>query len=72
MRHVFSSELIINKALNRDFPGGPVAKTPCSQCRRPGEPRELIPHAATKTWYIQIKKKAALDSPEQVTLQLQR
>ena len=23
----------------------------------PGEPRELMPHAATKTWYIQIKKK---------------
>ena len=20
----------------RDFPGGPVAKTPCSQCRGPG------------------------------------
>ena len=21
-----------------DFPGGPVAKTPCSQCRGPGVP----------------------------------
>ena len=21
---------------NRDFPGGPVAKTSCSQCREPG------------------------------------
>ena len=21
---------------NRDFPGGPVAKTPCSQCKGPG------------------------------------
>ena len=25
-----------NKKANRDFPGGPVGKTPCSQCRGPG------------------------------------
>ena len=34
-----------------DFPGGPVAKTPCSQCRGPGFNPWLgnsIQHAATK------------------------
>ena len=24
------------KIMDGDFPGGPVAKTPCSQCRGPG------------------------------------
>ena len=36
----------------RDFPGGPMAKTPCSQCRGPGFSPWLgnqIPQAATKT-----------------------
>ena len=36
---------------DKDFPGGPVAKTPCSQCRGPGfEPcsGNEIPHTATK------------------------
>ena len=34
-----------------DFPGGPVARTPCSQCRGPGlDPwsGNYIPHTATK------------------------
>ena len=42
-----------------DFPGGPVAKASCFQCRRPGfDPwsGNSIPHAATKTWYSQINK----------------
>ena len=33
------------------FPGGPIAKTPCSQCRGPGfDPYsgKEFPHAATK------------------------
>ena len=37
--------------VGRDFPGGPVAKTPHSQCRGPRfNPlsENLIPHAATK------------------------
>ena len=29
-------EDIIYKYKGRDFPGGPVAKTQCSQCRDPG------------------------------------
>ena len=35
----------------RDFPGGPVVKTLCSQCRGPGLalwPESYIPHATTK------------------------
>ena len=27
---------VLSSAMSRDFPGGPVAKTSCSQCRRPG------------------------------------
>ena len=26
----------LTKKQHRDFPAGPVAKTPCSQCRGPG------------------------------------
>lgn len=43
-----------------DFPGGPVAKTPCSECRGPGFHSWLgnyISHAASKTQHSQIKKK---------------
>ena len=36
MRSVMILINVIFKILNRDFPGGPVAKTPCSQCRGPG------------------------------------
>ena len=42
----------------RDFPGGPVGKTPGSQCRGPGfDPwsGNKIPHAATKIQRSQIK-----------------
>ena len=31
--HLINSQL---EKLDRDFTGGPVAKTPCSQCRGPG------------------------------------
>ena len=49
----------------RDFPGGPVGKTPCSQCRGPGFYPWLgnhmlqlkSPHATTKTWQSQINTK---------------
>ena len=54
------------RAYARDFPDGPVAKTPCSQCRGPGfNPwsGNYIPlattkssHAATKTQRSQINK----------------
>ena len=42
-----------------DFPGGPVAKTPCSQWGQAGPgfnywSGNLILHAATKTQYSQI------------------
>ena len=43
---------------SRDFPGGPVAKTPHSQCREPGfEPwsGNLIAHAATKSLHATTK-----------------
>ena len=40
-----------------DFPGGPVAKTPCSWCKGPGfNPRSgnYFPHATIKTLHSQI------------------
>ena len=40
-----------------DFPGGPLAKTPHSQCRGPGfnpQSGNQIPHATTKTQHSQI------------------
>ena len=45
-----------------DFPGGPLDKTPCFQCRGPEfDPwsGNYIPHALTKSWYSQkiLKKK---------------
>ena len=47
-----------SKRTIRDFPGGPVAKTPYSQCRghrfNPWSENK-IPHTATKTWWSQIK-----------------
>ena len=53
-------EIDIQKKVRLDFPGGPVAKILCSQCRRPGFAPWLgnsIPHAATKTWCSQINLK---------------
>ena len=54
------------KKIYRDFPGGPGAKTPCSQCRgpcwTPGQgtrtqmPHLKIPAAAAKTWCSHINK----------------
>ena len=44
---------------SRDFPGGPVAKTPRSQCRGPGfDPwsGNWILHAATKSSHAAAKK----------------
>ena len=46
--------------LFQDFPGGPVAKTLCSQCRRHGfNPwswsGNYIPHATTKSSHTAIK-----------------
>ena len=50
-----------------DFPGGPVAKTPCSQCKGPEfnswsgnqipHATGKIPHAVIKAWLSQFKKK---------------
>ena len=53
----------------RDFPGGPVAKTPRSQCKGPGQgtrshmpqlrvrmPQLKILHAATKTQHSETNK----------------
>ena len=46
----------------RDFPGGPVGKTPCSQCRGPGfDPwsgnhlHKSCMHAATKCLHAATK-----------------
>ena len=42
-----------------DFPGGPVVKILCSQCRGLGLDSWLgnqIPHAATKIWHSQKRK----------------
>ena len=41
------------------FPGVPVPRAACSQCRGPGFDPWLggwIPHGATKTWWSQINK----------------
>ena len=32
----FLEKILHNNVQTEDFPGGPVAKTPCSQCRGPG------------------------------------
>ena len=45
----------------RDFPGGTVVKTLCSQCRGPGldptcMPQLRSPPVATKTWCNKINK----------------
>ena len=35
--HSYSKLICVcDKECHRDFPGGPVAETPCSQCRDPG------------------------------------
>ena len=44
--------------MDRDFPGGPVVKTPCSQCRGPGfDPwsGKYIPHATSKSPHATTK-----------------
>ena len=43
---IYPEKTIIEKDTCRDFPGGTVVKTPCSQCREPGVQylvRELDP-----------------------------
>ena len=45
--------------MSRDFPGDPVAKTPCSECRGPGfDPwsGNEIPHATTKSFHTPAKE----------------
>ena len=61
-------DLLSIKSRIEDFPGGPVAKTPCSQCRGPGstpdqgtrshmlQQRSKIPHVITKMWPSQMNK----------------
>ena len=39
-----------------DFPDGPVAKTPSSQCRDPGSIRGQIPNAATNSSHTAAKR----------------
>ena len=46
------SSRVVQERREGGLPGGPVAKTSCSQCRGPGfNPwsKNLIPHASTKT-----------------------
>ena len=44
----------------RDFPGGPVGKTPHSQCKGqgsiPGWGTRYLVRAATKSWQVATKK----------------
>ena len=42
----------------RDFPGGPVAKTPCSQCRGLGLNPSQVPYAAIKSSYPHIPQQS--------------
>ena len=64
---IFFSHLKILYTPDRDFPGGAVVKTPCSQCRGPRfdpwsrldpicVPELRSPPAATKTQHNQINK----------------
>ena len=39
------------KTTNRDFPGGPVAKTPCFQSRGPGS----IPGQGTRSHMLELR-----------------
>ena len=52
------TSIMLFKRFQGDFPGGPVAKTPCSQFRgprfKPSSGNE-IPHAATKNSHDAIK-----------------
>ena len=64
----------LKKCKIRDFPGGPVPKTPCSQCRGSRfDPwsGNYIPHVATKTqhsqinvlfFFFKVNKKSTIDS----------
>ena len=48
----------IKISIYRDFPGGPGAKTPCSQCRGPGFSPwsgNQIPHTTTKTQFSSVQ-----------------
>ena len=47
------------KSRQSDFSGGPVVKILGSQCRGPGliPCQRTNPHATTKTWHSQIKRK---------------
>ena len=53
--------VIIEKGKPLDFPDGPVAKTPCSQCRGPG----LIPGQGTRSHMLQLKIPHAATNPVQ-------
>ena len=72
--HLFSNiklaftrmKIYSHRVVGWDSPGGPEAKTLCSQCRGPGSipgqgtrsrrPKLKILHATTKTWHSQINK----------------
>ena len=45
------TEYTHRKLTYRDFPGGPVAKAPCSQCRVPGS----IPHQGIGSHMLQLR-----------------
>ena len=47
----FKFHRIFKKSMDRDFPGGPVAKTPHYQRRGPG----LIPGQGTRSHMLQLK-----------------
>ena len=47
----------VPKIKDKEFPGGPVARTPCSQCRGPG----LIPSQGTRSSHMpQLKKRSCM------------
>ena len=55
----FSLLPILSRSSFQGLPGSPVAKTPCSQCRRSGlDPGSgnSIPHTTSKIWHSQINK----------------
>ena len=55
---VVKGKMLSKEILSGDFPGGPVAKTPSSQCREPRfypKSKNEIPYATTKSLHAATK-----------------
>ena len=61
---MISTISLINLHHFRDFPGGPVGKTPCFQCRGP----RLIPGGRTKIPYAALQGQTKRPSLQTITM----